>query len=223
MPDQVLHDEHQWNVFLNYDTISCAGMAALGYLTTNIRLHPFPVMTIISSIDQGLKGTPHPMPGNTTNTTSTGNRSVSTRQWQGVPASNGGFYEEIEHTADLALRFGGPDLESFFRSAARGMYHLMGAEGSLLNAADQKTVSLEAMDIESLLVDWLGELAYLVETTHLVFRDMTFKTLSTTRIEAVLTGRRAHRLDKVIKAVTYHHLNVKKTPEGYAATVVFDV
>lgn len=159
----------------------------------------------------------------TKNTVSGVHRHTITKQQQERADPDGGFFEEIEHTADLALRFGGPDLESFFRSAALGMYHLMGAEGSFLNATDQKTVSLEAMDIESLLVDWLGELAYLVETTHLVFRDMTFKTLSATRIEAVLTGSRAHRLDKVIKAVTYHHLNVKKTPEGYAATVVFDV
>jgi len=136
---------------------------------------------------------------------------------------DGGFYEEIEHTADLALRCGGPDLESFFRNAARGMYGLLGAEGSSVNASEQHTVCLTAMDIESLLVDWLGELAYLAERDWLVFGDMTFKTLSTTRIEAVLTGRRAHRLDKVVKAVTYHHLNVQKTPEGYAATVVFDV
>ena len=44
---------------------------------------------------------------------------------------DGGFYEEIEHTADLALRCGGPTWISFFRSAARGMYHLMGSEGRL--------------------------------------------------------------------------------------------
>jgi len=142
---------------------------------------------------------------------------------QGVTDPGGGFYEEIEHTADLALRCGGPDLETFFRSAARGMYHILGAGETASISVEQKMVSLEAMDIESLLVDWLGELAYLAETTHLVFGAMSFKTLSATRIEAVLTGRRMHRLDTVIKAVTYHNLKVIKTREGYAATVVFDV
>jgi len=150
-------------------------------------------------------------------------RDIKKQDQQRVTDPDGGFYEEIEHTADLALRCGGPDLESFFRSAARGMYHLLGAQASSSHTAGQITVSLTAMDMESLLVDWLGELAYLAERDRLVFGDMTFKTLSATRIEAVLTGSRNPRLDKVIKAVTYHHLNIKKTPEGYAATVVFDV
>ena len=56
------------------------------------------------------------------------------------------------------------------------MYHLLGAEASPSTPAEQITVSLEAMDIESLLVDWLGELAYLAERERLVFRDTTFKT-----------------------------------------------
>ena len=134
-----------------------------------------------------------------------------------------GSYEEVAHTADLALRCAGPDLETFFRSAARGMYHLMGAKAPLPDTAEQKTVSLEAIDIESLLVDWLGELAYLAETTHLVFTDLAFNTLSATHLEVILTGRRMHRFNRVIKAVTYHNLKVEKTCAGYAATIVFDV
>lgn len=163
------------------------------------------------------------MPCDTTNTTSTGAPCALSRQRQGGPATNNGFYEEVEHTADLALRFGGPDLESFFRSAARGLYHLLDAEMTPPKDTEQHTISLEAMDLESLLVDWLGELAYLAETAGLVFGEIAFKTLTTTRIEAILTGSRMYHLEKVIKAVTYHNLNVIKTGDGYAATVVFDV
>jgi SHS2 domain-containing protein len=159
----------------------------------------------------------------TTNTTSTGKPCALSKQRQGVPGIKSSFYEEIEHTADLALRLGGPDLESFFCIAARGMYHLLGAETTPSKGAEQHTISLEAMDLESLLVDWLGELAYLAETAGLVFGEIRFKILTTTRIEAILTGCRMHRLEKVIKAVTYHNLNVVKTGDGYAATVVFDV
>ncbi len=97
-----------------------------------------------------------------------------------------GFFEEIEHTADLALRCGGPDLASLFRSAARGMYHLMGVEAQELKADNQHRIRLEAEDVESLLVDWLGELAYLAEARGLIFEGMTFETLSATRLEAML-------------------------------------
>lgn len=138
-------------------------------------------------------------------------------------ATDGGFFEEIEHTADVALRCGGPDRASLFRGAARGMYHLMGIGEVALSPAVEQTVSLAAMDIEGLLVDWLGELAYLAETRGLVFTGMTFRTLTATRLEAVLAGGQVDGFDLAIKAVTYHRLKVEQTRQGYTATVVFDV
>jgi protein archease len=163
------------------------------------------------------------MPCNPIKTSSTGNRSASLRESQDLSVINFCYYKEIEHTADQALECGGPDLRTFFRSAAMGMYHLMGTGDAPAKATETKTVSLKAIDLEGLLVDWLGELAYLAETTGVVFGTMEFKTLSDTCLEAVMTGSRAHRLDKIIKAVTYHDLKIKKTPEGYTTTVVFDV
>lgn len=134
-----------------------------------------------------------------------------------------GFFEEVEHTADLALRCGGPDLPSLFRAAARGMYRLMGTGGEEHPEGQRQVLSLQAPDVETLLVDWLGELAYLAETRGRVFREMTFASLTTTRLEAVLSGGRVARLETVIKAVTYHDLRVTHTGQGYTATVVFDV
>jgi len=163
------------------------------------------------------------MPSNPAKTPSTSQRFVSSRQGKDPKVTDGGFYEEIEHTADLALRCGGPDLDTFFRSAAMGMYHLIGLGKTRADGTLTQTVALEAMDMESLLVDWLGELAYLAETQNLMFGTIRFQTLSATRIEAVLTGCRVSCIDKVIKAVTYHNLTIQKTHEGYAATVVFDV
>lgn len=137
--------------------------------------------------------------------------------------ADGGFYEEIEHTADLALRCGGPDLAALFRSAALGMYRLMGAQEAVPPSGATDRVSLAAPDTESLLVDWLGELAYRAEARGQIFRDITFEALTATRLEAVLRGGAAERLETVIKAVTYHGLEVTETRQGYAATVVFDV
>ena len=163
------------------------------------------------------------MPSDPAKTRSTGRCLVSSRQGLAPSLTTVGFYEEIEHTADLALRCGGPDLDTFFRSAAMGMYHLMGIGKMPAKATETRTVTLDAMDRESLLVDWLGELAYLAETQNLMFGTIQFQTLSATRIEAVLTGSRVSHIEKVIKAVTYHNLTIQKTQEGYAATVVFDV
>jgi SHS2 domain-containing protein len=134
-----------------------------------------------------------------------------------------GFFKEIEHTADLALRCGGPDLESLFRSAARGMYHLMGVAARESKADTRRMIRLAAEDVESLLVDWLGELAYMAEAGGLIFQGMTFEILTPTRLEAMLAGGRAARIETLVKAVTYHRLKVARSREGFTATVVFDV
>jgi len=134
-----------------------------------------------------------------------------------------GFFEEIEHTADVAIRCGGPDLETLFSNAARGMYHLMDLKSAPAGPVETETVAMAAADVEGLLVDWLGELAYRAETRGLVPEQVVFRRLSDTRIEADLIGRRQHGFTRVIKAVTYHDLSVEKTGAGYIATVVFDV
>lgn len=134
-----------------------------------------------------------------------------------------GFFEEVEHTADLALRCGGPDLEGLFRSAARGMYHLMGVGTQKLKTDTRHRIRLSSADVEGLLVDWLGELAYLVEARGLIFQGMAFETLSATRLEAMLVGGRASRIETQVKAVTYHQLKVETSEAGFAAIVVFDV
>jgi SHS2 domain-containing protein len=142
---------------------------------------------------------------------------------EGLPLPEGGFCEEVAHVADVALRCSGPDLETFFRTATWGLYHLMGAAPQPGKAGARRSVSLAAEDLESLLVEWLGELVYLAETASLVFGAVEFRTLAPTRIDARLSDGRAAHFERYVKAVTYHDLQVIATPDGYAATIVFDV
>lgn len=135
----------------------------------------------------------------------------------------GGFFEEIDHTADLALRCGGQDLDALFRSAALGMYRLMGIDAAGAPSGATHRVGLEAPDLESLLVDWLSELAFLAEVRKRVFPFIRFEILNATRLEALLSGGASGQLTTTIKAVTYHDLRIIETPEGYETTVVFDV
>jgi SHS2 domain-containing protein len=72
-------------------------------------------------------------------------------------------FEEVEHTADKALRIFGANLTEFFLSAAAGLTHLMAADVSDISTEIEKTIELDAIDAESLLVEWLSELAYWAE------------------------------------------------------------
>jgi SHS2 domain-containing protein len=131
-------------------------------------------------------------------------------------------FREIEHTADWALEVWAPALPELFVEAARGMQALAGARPG---AGDERQLRLEltAVDAEALLVAWLQELLFYTEVEGLVFDRFDIALLSSTKLEGEVAGRPGGRLDKVIKAVTYHNLAIRSTPDGYSVTLVFDV
>jgi SHS2 domain-containing protein len=132
-------------------------------------------------------------------------------------------WEEIEHTADWALRVRGEDLRALFENAARGMVSLIGGEASPAGAVIHRTISLHAPDWEILLVDWLTELLYLIEDQQVVFTHIAVHHVADFALEAEVTGRTNGRFDKYIKAVTYHNLAIRQTDTGYETAIVFDV
>lgn len=131
-------------------------------------------------------------------------------------------FEVIEHTADWAIRVRGKDLSQLFRHAAEGMSILMAGELEALPLDVIRTVTLKAYDVESLLVEWLSELAYWAEMEQMVFRHYDLD-LTNLELKAKVRGGRAHILHKHIKAVTYHNLAIIETDEGLETTIVFDV
>lgn len=128
-----------------------------------------------------------------------------------------------EHTADWAIRVRGRDLRHLLLSAAWGMNSLLVSDLNAVPLNVERTVAVEAFDRESLLVEWLGDLAYLTEMEGLVFREFEFETVTTETLRATVRGGHAPELHKHIKAVTYHDLQIKETEAGLEATVVFDV
>lgn len=137
--------------------------------------------------------------------------------------SHGVAFEEVEHTADCALTIYGADWQELLLNAAGGMNSLLNPANKISHAQAEKSVRLKAIDAESLLVEWLSELAYWAETEMLVFHKFDLLNVSTTHIEAIIHGSRAAQLERHIKAVTYHNLEIIQTDGGLTATVVFDV
>jgi SHS2 domain-containing protein len=130
-------------------------------------------------------------------------------------------YTEIEHTADYAIRVQSPDLEGFFLDSARGMYALTG--GSVQSTPAELDVKLSAPDAETLLVEWLEELAFFLETRGEMAGRIQFLRLRPTDLSARLKMGQADGVTKLIKAVTFHDLEIRTSCKGYEATIVFDV
>jgi SHS2 domain-containing protein len=130
-------------------------------------------------------------------------------------------FEEISHTADWSVRVWAQDLPSLFAESARAMNSLAGTvtgQGPLV----KRTFKSEGPDIESLLVAFLSELVYYQEQENLAF-DMFDTQLSDKQISVNMEGKQITSIDKAIKAVTYHNLEVEETTRGVEVVLVFDV
>ena len=132
-------------------------------------------------------------------------------------------FEEVEHTADKALRIFGTNLTELVLSAAAGLTHLMAVDVFDISTEIEKSVELDAIDAESLLVEWLNELTYWAESEMLVFKKFRIRKASATHLQAKIFGGKTSMLENHIKAVTYHKLKIIKTSKGLEATIVFDV
>jgi SHS2 domain-containing protein len=131
-------------------------------------------------------------------------------------------YQEIEHTADRALWVWGHELPDLFVGAARGMYSLMADLQGLVATAWRK-VRLDALDQESLLVDWLNELLFLTELEDLLFVDCQIESLTATTLEARAGGLFGPVTKASIKAATFHELALVRDEDGWSTVITLDV
>ena len=140
-------------------------------------------------------------------------------------------FEEIEHTADWALRVRGRTLPALFTAAARGMFSLL-TDLSAVRPEVRLELDLRAFDTETLLVDWLNELLYRAEEKRIVFSVFEITALERTdparpldpaRLRALVAGGPPRGLHKAIKAATFSGLSIRHDDAGYMTELVFDV
>ncbi len=130
-------------------------------------------------------------------------------------------WEEIDHTADWALRVWGEDRRALFENAARGMNSLIGGQAG--ETMLHRTFTLAAPDWETLLIDWLTELLFLIEDEGVIFTQITVHRVEDLSIEAEVQGAAGLNMEKHIKAATYHNLSIRPTGQGYETIIIFDV
>jgi SHS2 domain-containing protein len=132
-------------------------------------------------------------------------------------------FEEVDHTADLALRAWGQDLAQLFVHAAQGMFSLMRCTPGNDARPISHRIILDAYDLEALLVDWLNELVYLSESALEFYDTYEIVQIAPTHLKAVVRGMTHHPPEKGIKAATFSDLSVGHDAQGYHVLVTFDV
>ncbi len=135
-------------------------------------------------------------------------------------------YRTLSHTADLGLRVWGGSLEELFANAGRALTATM-VDLRRLRRRTAREISVEAPDLEALLVAWLNYLLYLYDADGFLGRDFTITTLSAERLRARARGEAfdpARHIGKTaVKAATYHHLEITRVDDGWRATVILDL
>ncbi len=130
-------------------------------------------------------------------------------------------FEEIQHTADWALKVWAPGFTGLLEQAALGMNRLMGVVIDPQQPVEQE-FTLSAGDGESLLVAFLNRILYEMEMDSIGFDQFDVQG-NQQKLHARLKGGRVVELQKMIKAVTYHNLVIQTVEGGLETTLVMDV
>ena len=138
-------------------------------------------------------------------------------------------FEILEHTADIGIAAYGKTKKEVFINAAKGMFEIIAGESRNLKENFYDKIKLEADNPEGLFFAWLNELLYISETKLVILSKFKIKELSDFQIKAEVEGMKINppsvKIEKEIKAVTYHRLEIKKDKVSglWRAQVIFDI
>jgi SHS2 domain-containing protein len=134
--------------------------------------------------------------------------------------------ELFDHTADIGVRAFAPSLPELIEPCAAGLYTVI---GDVLTVGEVRPWQFDAegTDAALLLRDFLAELLLIFEVQRQRPVNLTVREFSSTRLTV---GGRLQRVDyarsrlqREVKAVTYHELAIRGTEGQYEATFILDI
>lgn len=129
----------------------------------------------------------------------------------------------LAHTAEVRLRVRAPDFPALAAEAGRALAALeLGGEPPPA-MGEAREIALHAADQGALLVDWLNELIYLAEAERWVATEFLPLPGRVLELRIRARGVSVDIAPSRVKAATHHGLEVRTTPGGVEAEVVFDV
>jgi SHS2 domain-containing protein len=130
-------------------------------------------------------------------------------------------YRWVEHTGELEIEIEAPTIEDVFADALTAFEELL-RNGAAEGETATHEINLEGDDTATLLADFLSELVFLAETEGFIPERLIGAELSGQRLRATVQGRRGEP-SSLVKAVTYHHLQLRRERDGWSARLVLDV
>lgn len=138
-------------------------------------------------------------------------------------------FEILSHADDVRMRVWGKTIKDLFCNALDGVASYLKPEIFVLvkkkGAAVKQKIKVEAVDLNSLLVEFLSGVIAHADAHGTIFTSVTFKKFGENFLEGVINGVKIDEFDQDIKAVSYREVNVAKNPKSgfYETILVFDV
>lgn len=135
----------------------------------------------------------------------------------------GPYHRFVDHTSEIGLQVEAGSFGELLAEAGRGLARLMLREVPAEAEGETREIEASSHDRESLLVDWLNEIVFVAETGLWIPLDFEVLEVSDTRIRARARGVIVAVSPSMVKAATFHGLQVLETADGLAAEVILDV
>ncbi len=136
------------------------------------------------------------------------------------------FYRTIPHPADICIEVKGKNLKELFLNSARALISELG-KIKKKGRIKKKTLKVNGIDRESLIINWLQELLYNFYVQGLLFADGKIKKLTEKELSAdvdfIKFTPASFQPLKEIKAVTHHDVHITRSPDGFSVRIVFDI
>ncbi len=137
------------------------------------------------------------------------------------------WYRILDHTADIAVLVRAPTLPGLYDAATRALFDVI-LDVRTVEPRDLSRVEIaDAEDAEDLLVRYLSELLFLHDARDWLFRGARVEAMGAHSLIAHAAGERfdpaRHRIERQVKAVTYHAVLLSEDRDGWSARFVVDL
>lgn len=136
-------------------------------------------------------------------------------------------FEFFEHTADIGIRAYGRTLSEAFENAALAVFEII-TDVSKVEPKVKVEVSEFGYDLENLLYKWIEDLLYYYDSQLLLFSKFNIEVdENNITLNGAAYGERfdpnRHERRTIVKAMTYHEMEIKKVSDIYILTFVVDI
>jgi len=129
----------------------------------------------------------------------------------------------VDHTSEVELEVWAPDFAGVLAEAARALAGLLLRNRDAEPEGEPRVLEVESHDREALLVDWLNEVLFVAETRMWVPVRFEVLDASATHARVRTWGVPVDEAPSMVKAATFHGLEVREGADGCEAEVIFDV